>query len=102
MGSLILQTKSFARSYLESHSSALMPVSIGLGTRLAITAAATFRQDVGAGNRGSTQEGNLGSTEMTLSLDAALGLWTLGIIQLLGLASAWLARLSEGSTHQSG
>ena len=38
---------------------------------------------------------------MTLSLEATTGLWIFGVVQLLGVVSAWLARLSEGSSHQS-
>jgi hypothetical protein len=34
-------------------------------------------------------------------LESSLFAWTLGIIQIVGLASAWLARLSEGSPRQA-
>jgi hypothetical protein len=38
---------------------------------------------------------------MMLSFDPTISLWTLSIVQLLGIASAWLTRLSEGSAHQT-
>ena len=35
------------------------------------------------------------------SLDSTASLWILGSVQLMGMTSAWLARLSEGSAHQA-
>ncbi len=37
---------------------------------------------------------------MNLNFDSTAGLWTLGIVQLWGIAIALIARLSQGSTHQ--
>jgi hypothetical protein len=34
-------------------------------------------------------------------LETSFFVWTLGFIQIAGLASAWLARLSEGSRRQA-
>ncbi len=34
-------------------------------------------------------------------LEPSFLVWSLGVIQILGLASAWLARLSEGSAGQA-
>jgi hypothetical protein len=36
-----------------------------------------------------------------LDLDLFCNLGTLATVQLLGMASAWLARLSEGTAHQA-
>ena len=36
-----------------------------------------------------------------LDLDLFCNLWTLATVQLLGMSSAWLARLTEGSAHQN-
>jgi len=35
------------------------------------------------------------------ALDTTAGLWILGAVQLLGITSAWVARLSEGSAMQA-
>jgi hypothetical protein len=35
-------------------------------------------------------------------LDQFVNLWTIFTIQFLGMAAAWIARLSEGSTRQAG
>lgn len=35
------------------------------------------------------------------ALDSTASLWILGGVQLLGMTSAWMARLSEGSVHQA-
>jgi hypothetical protein len=35
------------------------------------------------------------------SLDSTASLWILGCVQLVGMTSAWVARLSEGSQHQA-
>jgi hypothetical protein len=35
-------------------------------------------------------------------LDLFVNVWTIFTVQLLGMASAWFARLSEGSTRQVG
>ncbi len=35
-----------------------------------------------------------------LDLDVLCNLWILATIQILGMASAWLARLSQGSANQ--
>lgn len=35
------------------------------------------------------------------AFDSTAGFWILGGVQLLGLTSAWMARLSEGSEHQA-
>ncbi|HEX4000272.1 MAG TPA: hypothetical protein VHX65_17100 [Pirellulales bacterium] len=35
------------------------------------------------------------------ALDTTASLWILGGVQLLGITSAWTARLSEGSVHQA-
>jgi hypothetical protein len=37
-----------------------------------------------------------------LDLDLFVNLWTIFTVQLLGMASAWVARLSVGSTRQVG
>lgn len=34
-------------------------------------------------------------------LESSMFAWTLGILQIAGLTSAWLARLSEGSRRQA-
>ncbi len=38
---------------------------------------------------------------MSFNLDASAGLWVLSTLQIWGIASAWLARISEGSVHQT-
>ena len=35
------------------------------------------------------------------ALDATVSLWLFGGVQLLGMTSAWIARLSEGTVHQA-
>jgi len=35
------------------------------------------------------------------TLQPSISLWVLASVQLLGIASAWLARFSEGSKHQT-
>lgn len=35
------------------------------------------------------------------ALNSAAGLWIFGGVQLIGITSAWVARLSEGSVHQA-
>src|SRR5205807_2201261 len=42
-----------------------------------------------------------GDTSRMASVDAHVVVWILSIIQTLGLTSAWLARLSEGSRRQT-
>jgi Flp pilus assembly protein TadB len=49
----------------------------------------------------TTVQKGIWERDRMLDLDLFCNLGTLATVQLLGMASAWLARLAEGSAHQN-
>jgi hypothetical protein len=66
-----------------------------------LSPAATHRQDAGglSAFRNRTER-NL--EQLMIDLDLFCNLWAIAAVQLIGMASALLARLSRGSVHQRG